>query len=86
MVAGCTPIELTALGILVPAFGSLVLALAVVQGRLEAAEAHRLSILDETYQEEFWGIEDEAAARRRRIAAEVAQAERLLALARGNAA
>jgi chaperone required for assembly of F1-ATPase len=85
VVAACTPIELTALGVLVPAFGSLVLALAVVQGWLEAAEAHRLSILDETYQEEFWGLEDEAAARRRRIAAEVAQAERLLALVRGNA-
>ena len=85
-VAACTPIELTALGVLVPAYGSLVLALAVVQERLDAAEAHRLSILDETYQEEFWGLEEEAAARRRRIAAEVAQAERLLALARGNAA
>src|SRR3954471_23424967 len=53
VVAACSPIELTALGVLGPGFGSLVLALAVVQGRLDAAEAHRLSILDETYQEEF---------------------------------
>jgi chaperone required for assembly of F1-ATPase len=86
VVATCDPIELTALGVLVPGFGSLVLALAVVQGRLEAAEAHRVSILDETYQEEFWGLDAEAEDRRRRIAAEVAQAERLLALARGKAA
>lgn len=85
-VAACSPIGLTALGVLVPGFGSLVLALAVVQGRLTAAEAHRLSILDETYQEAFWGLDAEAAARRGRIAEEVAQAERLLALGRGGAA
>ena len=85
-VAAQDPIALTALGVLVPGFGSLVLALAVVQGRLEAAEAHRLSILDESYQEDFWGTEAETAARRARIAAEVAQAARLLALARDAAA
>lgn len=81
-VAGLDPIGLTAMGVLVPGFGSLVLGLAVVLDRLEAAEAHRLSILDETYQEEFWGLDEEAASRRRKIAAEVAQAARLLALAR----
>jgi chaperone required for assembly of F1-ATPase len=81
-VAALSAVELTALGVLVPSFGSLVLGLAVVQRRLAAAEAHRLAILDETFQEEFWGLDDEAAARRRRIAAEVAQAERLLLLAR----
>ncbi|MFC7473938.1 ATP12 family chaperone protein [Dankookia sp. GCM10030260] len=86
VVAACSPIELTALGVLVPGFGSLVLALAVVQRELEAAEAHRLSILDETFQEEFWGLEDEAAARRHRIATEIAQAERLLHLAQDAAA
>ncbi|TCZ65392.1 ATP12 family chaperone protein [Roseicella aquatilis] len=82
-VAALRPIELTALGVLVPGFGSLVLGLAVVQGRLEAAEAHRLSILDETFQEEFWGLDEEAAARRKRISADVAQAARLLRLAQG---
>ncbi|MCB4824377.1 ATP12 family protein [Roseicella aerolata] len=81
-VAALSAVELTALGVLVPGFGSLVLGLAVVQRRLEAAEAHRLAILDETFQEEFWGLDEEAAARRRRIAAEAAQAERLLILAR----
>ena len=84
-VAALSAIELTALGVLVPGFGSLVLGLAVVEGRLEAAEAHRLSILDETFQEEFWGLDEEAAARRKRIGADVAQAERLLRLARGAA-
>ncbi len=76
------PIDLAALGILVPAFGSLVLGLAVVEGWLEAGEALRLATLDETFQEQFWGTDAEAAARRARVAAEVDQAARLLALAR----
>jgi chaperone required for assembly of F1-ATPase len=61
----------------------LVLGLAVVDGRLDAAEALRLATLDETFQEGLWGFDAEAAARRARVAAEVAQAARLLALARG---
>ncbi len=77
------PLDLVALGVLVPAYGSLVLGLAVVEERLGAAEALRLATLDETFQEQFWGVDAEAAARRERIAAEVAQAARLLALARG---
>ncbi|MBL6081623.1 chaperone, ATP12 [Belnapia sp. T18] len=81
-VAARNPVELAALGVLVPALGSLVLGLAVVEGRLEAAEAHRLAILDETFQEEFWGLDQEAADRRARIAGEIAVVGRLLALAR----
>jgi len=77
-------VELAALGVLVPALGSLVLGLAVVEGRLGAAEAHRLAILDETFQEEFWGLDQEAADRRARIAGEIAVVGRLLALARSS--
>jgi len=73
---------LVALGLLVPAYGSLVLGLAVVRGRLSAAAAFRLSHLEETLQEAFWGEDSQALARRARIAGEVALAERLLALAR----
>ncbi len=80
------PLDLVALGVLVPAFGSLVLGLAVLDGRIEAAEALRLATLDETFQEQFWGVDAEAAARRARIAAEVAQVARFLALARGGGA
>jgi chaperone required for assembly of F1-ATPase len=84
-VAACPPLDLAALGVLVPSFGSLVLALAVVQGRLPVGEAHRLAVLDETFQEEFWGLDSEAAARRSRIAADIAVAARLVSLA-GSAA
>jgi chaperone required for assembly of F1-ATPase len=55
---------------LVALSGSLVLALAVAQGRLSAEEAWQLSRLDEDYQIEEWGEDEEAAenAARRRAA------------------
>lgn len=76
---------LAVLGVLVPPLGSLVLGLAVVEARLPAAEAHRLALLDESWQEARWGLDAEAAARRARIAAEVTVADRFLALVRGGA-
>jgi len=42
--------------------GSLVLGLAVAKGRLSAAEAWALSRVDESWQEEQWGVDDEAKA------------------------
>jgi chaperone required for assembly of F1-ATPase len=80
-VAAKPPIGLSALGVAVPALGSLVLGLALAAGRLDAAEAHRLATLDETFQERFWGEDAEAAARRARIAADIALARRLMDLA-----
>ena len=74
--------ELAALGLAVPALGSLVLALALSEGRLDAEEAHRLAILDETYQEQRWGTDAEATKRQARAAAEITLAERFLALVR----
>jgi chaperone required for assembly of F1-ATPase len=81
-VAGHDPYALAALGVAVPALGSLVLALALAEGALEASEAHALSVLDESYQEEQWGTDDESAARRANVAADIAAAGRLLALLR----
>jgi chaperone required for assembly of F1-ATPase len=81
-VAAHAPLELAALGVAVPALGSLVLGLALLRGELDAAEAHRLSILDELFQEELWGSDREALARRRNVAADLAHAARLAALAR----
>jgi chaperone required for assembly of F1-ATPase len=81
-VAAHPPVEIAALGVAVPALGSLVLGLALAHGRLGAEEAHALSILDERFQEEFWGLDAEAEARRLRLAGDVALAARLIALAR----
>ena len=61
--------ELAAFHDLVALSGSLVLALAVALGRVSAEEAWRLSRLDEDFQIEEWGEDEEAAetaARRRR--------------------
>ena len=74
--------ELAALGLAVPALGSLVLGLALSAGRLDAAEAHRLAVLDETHQERRWGTDWEAEQRRARAAADLALAQRFLALVR----
>jgi chaperone required for assembly of F1-ATPase len=73
---------LAALGIAVPALGSLVLGLAIAEGRLDAGTAHALGVLDELFQAEAWGEDAEAAARRAAIAADVALAVRFLQLTR----
>jgi chaperone required for assembly of F1-ATPase len=74
--------ELTALHVLASVSGSLVLGLAVLDGRLSAAEAFALSRLDETYQAEKWGRDHEAEQRAARLAAEMEHAARLVRLSR----
>lgn len=81
-VAALDPYALTVLANAVPALGSLVLGLALALGEIDAAGAHRVSLVNELFQEEFWGRDDEALARRGKIAAELALAERMLRLAR----
>ncbi|MEJ0049443.1 MAG: ATP12 family protein [Rhodospirillales bacterium] len=73
--------QLAGLAILVPAYGSLVLGLAVAAGRLAASEAHALSVLDELYQEQFWGADPDAAARRASVLRDTEDAARFMALA-----
>lgn len=52
--------QLTAFHDLVSMSGSLILAFAVTHGRLDADAAWSLSRLDELWQEEFWGKDEEA--------------------------
>jgi chaperone required for assembly of F1-ATPase len=73
---------LAALGVAVPALGSLVLGLALAAGRLDAAEAHTLGALDELFQSEQWGDDTEAAARRRAVAADIALAAQFITLSK----
>lgn len=73
---------LAALGVAVPALGSLILGLAMVRGEIDAGEAMRAAFVDELFQAECWGEDALAAARRGEIAAEVAMAERFARLAR----
>ena len=81
-VAAHPPAVLAALGVAVPALGSVVLGLALADGALHAPEAHALAHLDALFQAEQWGIDAEAAHSRERAAADVALAERFIALAR----
>ena len=55
-----TPFQLTALHDLVSLSGSLVLALKVTQGNLPPETAWSLSRIDETWQAEQWGVDEEA--------------------------
>jgi chaperone required for assembly of F1-ATPase len=75
--------RLTALHTLTATCGSLVIALALFEGRLDAAAAFAASQLDETFQIEAWGEDPEAAARRQAIAADIAAAARFIALLDG---
>jgi chaperone required for assembly of F1-ATPase len=72
---------LTAVQAATAATGSLVLALALAEGRVSAAEAFGHSQLDETFQIEQWGEDYEAADRRAALARDIDAAGALLRLA-----
>jgi chaperone required for assembly of F1-ATPase len=59
-----------------------VLGLALAEGVLDSGRAFAISHLDETAQIEVWGHDAEADARLGRVAAEIDDAGRLLALLR----
>jgi chaperone required for assembly of F1-ATPase len=67
---------LTGLAFGVALFGSAVLAIALQRGWLEGPEAFALSRVDEAWQEEKWGVDDEAAERSARLAGEAAMLQR----------
>ena len=52
--------ELTAFYDMVSITGSLILGLAIINGRLSAEEAYQLSRIDEQWQLEQWGEDEEA--------------------------
>ena len=62
------------------AFGSLVIALALREGRLDAHAAADASLVDERYQIERWGEDAELAARCDRVVRDAADTERLFRL------
>lgn len=70
-VASLDDLRLAALSAAVAAMGSLVLALALAHGRLDADQAFAASDLDEAWQNERWGQDREAASRRAALRAEV---------------
>jgi chaperone required for assembly of F1-ATPase len=79
-VASLDDFRLTALHALTASCGSLVIALALLEGRVDADAAFQASQLDETFQIEAWGEDAEAAARRRALASDIEAAARFLSL------
>jgi len=80
IVAAQDEFRLTALHSLTASCGSLVIALALFEGRLDADTAFAASQLDETFQIEAWGEDGEATVRRQALAADIAAAARFIAL------
>lgn len=83
VVAALDDFRLTALHAATAACGSLVIALALHEGRVDAEAAFQASQLDETFQIEAWGEDAEATKRREALAADIAAAARFLALLDG---
>lgn len=54
----------------VPLFGSAVLAIGLLRGWIGGEEAYDLSRVDEAFQEEQWGVDEEAAERTARLRVE----------------
>ena len=79
-VAGEDDFALAGLSLTTRSFGSLVIALAMREGRIDAEAAADASLIDERYQLERWGDDAELAARCARVARDAADAERLFRL------
>jgi chaperone required for assembly of F1-ATPase len=76
-----SPFGLAALHTMTTLTGSLILALAVLRGRLDPAEAWAAAHVDETYQAEAWGRDAEAEERLAKRRAEFEAAATVAALA-----
>jgi chaperone required for assembly of F1-ATPase len=79
-VAAFDPFALTALSDLLALSGSLVIGLAVAEGRLDAAAAWEIAHIDEAWQAEQWGADAEAEAALARKRQDFLLARRLLDL------
>ena len=76
--------ELTGLVVAAGLYGSAILAFAVQRARLGGEAAFDLSRLDEAFQEERWGIDEEAAYRTARLRHEAVVLEQWFAALRAN--
>jgi chaperone required for assembly of F1-ATPase len=82
-VAAQSALRLAALQLATGALGSVVIALALAEGRLDAEAAFEAAHLDEIHQMEEWGEDAEAKKRLEGIRADIAAAAEFLRLAAG---
>ena len=80
LLAAHTDYTLAALGVIVPALGSLILGLALAEKAFTPQDACNAALLDELWQETQWGADAEAAARRHKIIADVIVSTQFMAL------
>ena len=76
--------ELTAFYDMVSITGSLILGLAIINGRLSAEEAYQLCMVDEHWQLEQWGEDDEAQTAAKLKYAAILHSEEFFLLSNGN--
>ncbi|MBO6561756.1 MAG: ATPase [Nisaea sp.] len=81
-VAAYDDLVLSGLYQLTTGLGSLIIALAVVEGRIDAGKGVELALLDELFQAERWGEDSEAAERRETLARDMENAARFAAMCR----
>ena len=68
--------DLAGLAFAASLFGSVIIALALRAGRIDAEHAMAASRLDEIFQEERWGVDAEAEAKADAMAVEAVMVER----------
>ena len=73
---GVDDFTLAGLAFGVSLFGSAILTLALQRGWLTGEQAYALSLVDEAFQEEQWGVDEEAAERTARLYGEAAMLDR----------
>jgi chaperone required for assembly of F1-ATPase len=76
--------EMSALGLAATASGSLIIALALSHGRIDADAAFEAGYLDEAWQTERWGADEEAEVRQRTARADINTAAQFFALCRNH--
>lgn len=81
-VAAGDDFTLAAVHAITAAAGSVIVALALVAGRLDAEAAWQVSQIDESFQIARWGADPESTQRRALLATDIAAAERFLTLLR----
>jgi chaperone required for assembly of F1-ATPase len=72
--------EIAGIASLAAACGSLIIALALADGKIDPAHAFDCSQLDQIYQNERWGVDEEAKSRQKNIKNDIASAALFLSL------
>lgn len=80
VIAGYDDFLLTALHVATSASGSILLGLALIEGRLDARAVWQASLVDELYQAELWGEDKDAADRRSGLFTTIENAQHLVFL------